>query len=60
MSESGAVSQRLVTFHCASVPKRIEEALEALRSLEGRRAESILVKLLSSLDMPDSVAVLAP
>ncbi len=50
MSESGAVSQRLVTSDCAFVPRRIEEALEALRGLDGRRAEAILVELLEALE----------
>ena len=54
MSESGAVSQRLVTSDCAFVPRRIEEALEALRSLDGRRAEAILLELLGSLQRGES------
>ena len=39
-----------MTSHCASVPKRIEEALDALRSLDGQRAEAILVELLDGLE----------
>ena len=49
-AEAGVVSRPFAPLHCDSVTKVVREALDALRALDGRRAEALLVELLDDLD----------
>jgi hypothetical protein len=44
------IAQGLASSRCNNVTSRLREALEALRTLDGRRTESILLDVLRSLE----------